>query len=165
MVKPSTLVRPSPCLGFFSSQVPPVLRRKPYRDLPEDLGGQEHQLIIAQVTQETINDNGNDKRMLKLHFQGQEKGLLLNKTNAMTIADALGENTDYWVQKPIILYPTKVDFAGKMVDAIRIRPVLAQAQPGQALGAPTTAASYAGASGGRADGGPPVDSYNQGGQL
>ena len=131
----------------------------------EDLGGQEHQLIIAQVTQETINDNGNDKRMLKLHFQGQEKGLLLNKTNAMTIADALGENTDYWVQKPIILYPTKVDFAGKMVDAIRIRPVLAQAQPGQALGAPTTAASYAGASGGRADGGPPVDSYNQGGQL
>ena len=57
---------------------------------------------------------------LRLAFVGHEKGLILNKTNAMTISSLYGGDTDGWMGKEIFLYQTKVDFGGQMVDAIRI---------------------------------------------
>lgn len=65
-------------------------------------------------------DDGKDQPKLRLAFQGQEKGLILNKTNAMSIAHQYGSDTDQWIGKEILLYSTKVDFGGSMVDAIRI---------------------------------------------
>ncbi len=57
-----------------------------------------------------------------LFFRGKEKAFLLNRTNFNTIADVLGaDDTDDWEGQSITLYPTETDYAGKMVDCIRVR--------------------------------------------
>jgi hypothetical protein len=63
-----------------------------------------------------------------LKFQGKEKGLVLNKTNAMTIAHVYGPNIDQWVGQPILMFTTQVDYAGQMVPAIRVRVPIQAAQ-------------------------------------
>lgn len=88
-------------------------------DLPQ---GKEVPVIIASITENEFEDDNNKKvKKLVLKFQGKEKGLALNKTNATTIASACGPDTDHWIGKKIFLYATKVDFGGNMVDAIRVR--------------------------------------------
>ena len=87
----------------------------------EDLGGQDRHLIIQAATVEEIDDDGRKKRMIRLTFQNQDQGLLLNVTNANTIGEMYGPDTDYWIGQPITLYPDRVPFGNKIVDAIRIR--------------------------------------------
>ena len=55
--------------------------------------------------------------------EADEKALILNITNARTIAEIYGNDTDDWKGKRITLYPTKVEtnFQEKRVDCIRIR--------------------------------------------
>lgn len=68
------------------------------------------------------------KKKMVLKFQGKEKGLVLNKTNAMTIAHVYGPDANTWIGKGILLFTTRVDYAGQMVDAIRVRVPLQAAQ-------------------------------------
>lgn len=56
-----------------------------------------------------------------LYFAETEKGLVLNKTNANTIAKLHGEDVSNWKAKTIILFATEVDFRGELTLAIRIR--------------------------------------------
>ena len=56
-----------------------------------------------------------------LYFQNHERGIVLNKTNSSIIADMYGEETDDWPGKRVVLYPARVEFQGKIVDAIRIK--------------------------------------------
>lgn len=63
-----------------------------------------------------------DESKWVLYFQETDKGLVLNKTNTRTIAALYGDDTDDWLDRPITLYPTWVDFQGKQVEAIRVRP-------------------------------------------
>ena len=56
-----------------------------------------------------------------LYFQGKEKGLVLNKTNANNIAYVYGDETDDWRGQEITLFEAMVDFQGKTVPAIRVR--------------------------------------------
>jgi hypothetical protein len=82
-----------------------------------DLNGKAVRVQIADVTTEKVGD---DQKPI-LHFVGKEKGLVLNKTNANRIVEATGtDETDEWAGWSIVLYPAKVDFQGKRVDAIRI---------------------------------------------
>lgn len=89
----------------------------------EDLKNRE---VTVQIESHEVAqfDNGNK---IVLKFKGKEKGLTLNKTNAMRIADAYGEDAEGWAGKEIIMYPDKTDFGGKMVDCIRVRLPLAKA--------------------------------------
>jgi hypothetical protein len=58
-----------------------------------------------------------------LHFRGKSRGVVLNKTNANAIWGINGsDDTDDWAGTAITLFPTKVEFQGKRVDAIRIDP-------------------------------------------
>lgn len=82
-----------------------------------DLGGREIRVTMGRVERETI---GTDKKLV-LYFKGKEKGLVLNKTNAGTIGDGYGDDTDDWYEQPIILFSVKTDYQGKVVDAIRCR--------------------------------------------
>ena len=84
---------------------------------------------INHVKAEEINGNdGKKETKAVVYFKGKEKGLVLNKTNAAQIAYMYGDEMDMWDGKQIELYPTMVDFAGKMVEAIRIAP-----PPGQSM--------------------------------
>lgn len=82
-----------------------------------DLQGRRVSVTIAGVRMEDIG--GEHKPILS--FVGKDKGLVLNKTNANMIAEITGsEETDEWEGQAIVLYPTKTDFQGKRVDAIRV---------------------------------------------
>lgn len=83
-----------------------------------DLQGREVPVIINQVQMETI---GSDHKPV-LYFMGKQKGIVLNKTNSMNIASVYGPETEAWTGKPVILYPAWVDYQGKSVQAIRVRP-------------------------------------------
>jgi len=82
-----------------------------------DLQGREIRVTMARVEREKI---GTDSKLV-LYFKGKEKGLVLNKTNAGTISDAYGDDTDDWFDNPLILFSVKTDYQGKVVDATRCR--------------------------------------------
>lgn len=85
----------------------------------DDLDGREAECAIDNVGAEDVAGDGNDKPVL--YFEGKDKGLVLNKTNSMEIASSYGDDTDKWSGKPVVLYPTKTQYQGKLVPCIRIR--------------------------------------------
>lgn len=72
---------------------------------------------MADVEMEEVGDS--EKPIL--HFQGLDKGLVLNKTNANTIMTLYGKETDTWAGKAIGLFTTEVEYQGKQTLGIRIR--------------------------------------------
>jgi hypothetical protein len=90
----------------------------------KDLQGQEVPLVIDSVTVEDIGSG--DKAVIR--FRGKEKGLVCNKTNGLMIAAVYGEETDGWVGKDLILYPTTTMFEGSMVPCLRVRVPITPAQ-------------------------------------
>jgi len=82
-----------------------------------DLQGAEPTVVIATVEVKEFEDG--DKFLLT--FQGKKKGLIANKTNSRRIADLYGDETDDWAGREIVLFTDKVNYAGRMVDAIRVR--------------------------------------------
>jgi hypothetical protein len=103
----------------------------------EDLNGNTAVVTIESCEIETV-DKSTGKKQIVLAFEGKQKRLGLNVTNAKKIAEITGEDdTDAWVGHRICLYPTEVDFKGSQVEAIRIRapkangaaPVKSKAKP------------------------------------
>jgi arabinogalactan endo-1,4-beta-galactosidase len=82
-----------------------------------DLQGREVRVIMQNVEREKIGD---DTKPV-LYFKGKDKGVVLNKTNAGTISDAYGDDSDDWFDQPLILFSVMVDFQGKVGPAIRCR--------------------------------------------
>lgn len=85
-----------------------------------DLNGQQVAVTIERVAMEPVAQNEPPKPVL--YFQGKKKGMVLNKTNAANIATMYGPETDGWIGKAITLFSTFVDFQGRSVEAIRIKP-------------------------------------------
>lgn len=81
-----------------------------------DLQGRQVKVVIDRVE---MRDVGDDHKPV-IFFQGKDRGVVLNKTNSGVLEDAFGDETDHWHGQTITLYPTKVDYQGKRVDAIRI---------------------------------------------
>jgi hypothetical protein len=101
-----------------------------------DLQGRTLRVTMDRVEVEQI---GQDRKPV-LYFVGKQKGVVLNKTNAGNIAMMFGEDMDEWGGSDVELFPTMVDYQGRSVEAIRIRPVRPQKQA-----APAAAPAKAGA--------------------
>lgn len=82
-----------------------------------DLNGRNVKVVMDRVE---MRDIGGDHKPI-LFFQGKEKGMVLNKTNANNITSMFGDDTDDWNGKEIVLFEAMVDFQGKTVAAIRVR--------------------------------------------
>jgi arabinogalactan endo-1,4-beta-galactosidase len=94
-----------------------------------DLQGRQVKVVMSHVEMREF-DEGNKP---VLFFQGKEKGVVLNKTNAHTISDAFGDDTEAWHGKEIVLFEAMVDMKGRTVPAIRVRPPAQQhARPSSA---------------------------------
>lgn len=87
-----------------------------------DLKGREFTLTIKHVESKELND-GTTKPTV--YFLETDKGLGLNKTNAMTLSEMFGPETNTWSGQKVLLYTIKTNFQGQMVDAIRVRPPVA----------------------------------------
>lgn len=82
-----------------------------------DLQGHQVKVTIDHVDSEVI---GTDTKPV-IYFVGKERGFVLNKTNANTIAAAYGDDTTDWKGADIILMEAMVDFQGRTVPALRVR--------------------------------------------
>lgn len=85
-----------------------------------DLQGRELVVTIERVEFEAV---GRDREMKAVvYFQGKQKGVVLNKTNAKKIIEISGSAlTEEWPGTPIKIYPTETEFGGETVDCIRIK--------------------------------------------
>ena len=93
----------------------------------EDLRGQDHTVVIERYPAETMPArDGADERKYVLFFRGAKKGLVLDKTNAKTIASQHGNDFDGWIGKQVTIGSTWVEAFGEQTLAIRVRPGLAQ---------------------------------------
>lgn len=92
-----------------------------------DLQGKTFTVVIDRVVHEKVVEEEPEKWCL--YFSGSDRGMVLNKTNAMMIADGYGGDTDLWIGKSVELFTEKTQFQGKIVDGLRVRPASAQAHP------------------------------------
>ena len=85
-----------------------------------DLQDRPVRVVMSHVKVEAMAQDSEDEKPV-LYFQGKDRGLALNKTNASVISALYGAETDAWAGQPIIIYPTETDFGGKRVACIRVR--------------------------------------------
>ena len=82
-----------------------------------DLDGRNIGVTMDYVRMEDI---GGDHKPV-LYFEGKEKGMVLNKTNANNIMTVYGDDTDDWHGGELTLFSAMVDFQGRSVEAIRVK--------------------------------------------
>ena len=75
-------------------------------------------LTINDVTQETVNNDGEQRWALNFAEIGQL--LSLNKTNASTLAGLFGGDSDGWIGKRITLVRQEVEYKGARTWGVRI---------------------------------------------
>ena len=85
-------------------------------DIPH---GREVTCQIEDVRSEEMEQSHDEKPVL--YFAGKDKGLVMNVTNANSIADAYGDDTEAWNGKTVIIFGTTTDFQGRSVACLRIR--------------------------------------------
>ena len=101
-----------------------------------DLNGKDvHLTILGVIMAPLKTDRGEEIKPL-VRFEEVEKAakaknekprtLVLNRTNATTIASIHGNEVDDWTGKRITLFPTTVQAFGETKDCIRIRPTAPQ---------------------------------------
>lgn len=92
-----------------------------------DLQGRDVTVTITKVVGGTLVGTGGKKNKKPIvFFQGKEKGLGLNITNARTIAAMYGNSfkSEDWIGKRVTLYATTTTFGSQTVECIRIRPTI-----------------------------------------
>lgn len=108
------LLYPSTYLGAHDLQgrdVVLTIRRVVVEDLKTERGTERKPVVYFVETQRKAEKDHTD-----------EKRLVLNKTNATTIAAMHGNEVNAWNGKRITLYAAPVSAFGKEVEAIRVRP-------------------------------------------
>ena len=87
-----------------------------------DLNGKDAVMTIERVDVEELTMEGGKKQKKPVvWFKGAKKRMVMNKTNAKTIAKMHGTDTANWVGKQITLYPTTCKVGPNMEECIRIR--------------------------------------------
>ena len=87
----------------------------------EELADTDDVTLTIEGTAIKQFDDGS--RKIVLSFGETDKKLVVNKTNALMISEVAGsKRADDWIGKQITLYGTKVEYAGKLTDGIRVRP-------------------------------------------
>jgi hypothetical protein len=89
----------------------------------QDINGQVQVTIRAAVMEQL-----GDEHKLVVYFDGHEKGMVLNKTNANNLSNLYGPESDGWIGKSMMLVSTFVDFQGQSTPALRLHPPQQQPQ-------------------------------------
>src|SRR5262245_12082836 len=85
-----------------------------------DLKGEQLRVKIGKIEVGELREKtGGVKRKLIVYFDGQEKALVLNKTNATAIANAFGKKYANWVGEFVSLVSAPTSFG----EGVRVRPL------------------------------------------
>lgn len=87
-------------------------------DIPDD---GDLVLTMKEVGMELLGQGEKAENKPVIYFEEVKKGMACNKTNATTIRNLYGADTDQWAGKRIGLFATEVDFQGKQTLALRVR--------------------------------------------
>jgi hypothetical protein len=92
-----------------------------------ELKGRRIPVTIERAELVTMGQGADAKDKLVIYFDGKQKGMVLNQTNALTLEQIIGsEDYEQWVGRSITLYAAMVTFQGRVVPAIRIMPSVSQ---------------------------------------
>lgn len=88
-----------------------------------ELRGRDVTVTIESIEprHELARTDGTKEYKPILRFAGKEKGMVLNKTNATTIAGLFGPEVSAWIGRSITIYPAHIQAFGKAHVAIRVR--------------------------------------------
>ncbi len=103
-----------------------------------DLKGRTVKAKIKKVEVEEIGQDRDEKPVV--YFEGVERGLVMNKTNGVAIAEIHGDVTGGWTGKEIEIFSMMVPYQGQNVAAIRVRAVT---EPGESIPSRPARADYA----------------------
>jgi len=79
---------------------------------------------ISRVDMMTVGQGADQKQKPVLSFEGDgHRPLILNKVNFLTLADALGDDTDGWSGHKVRVYVARTQYGGKPTDGLRVQPV------------------------------------------
>jgi hypothetical protein len=97
----------------------------------DDLKGRRLLVTLDRVVDELIGQGRDAEDKAVVYFKEESNGLVLNKTNAASIAEITStDDMDDWPGHRVVLYPTKTEMSGKRVPCIRIdEPPTAAAPP------------------------------------
>jgi hypothetical protein len=84
----------------------------------DDLNGRSATYTVSGCIAEDVGDD----RKLVLAFSETDKPLVLNTTNATTMAELHGPESDGWEGKKVKLVPATTQYQGKLVKCTRISP-------------------------------------------
>ena len=84
----------------------------------DDLNGRSATYTVSGCIAEDVGDD----RKLVLAFSETDKPLVLNTTNATTMAELHGPETDEWEGEKVKLVPATTQYQGKLVKCTRISP-------------------------------------------
>lgn len=94
-----------------------------------DIKGREPTVTIRAIEVEEITGQKGKEHKPVLYFEGKEKGMVLNRTNADMIADFLGPDYTQWAGHAVTLYVTRVQSPqGGMTDGLRVKRPASQKQ-------------------------------------
>jgi hypothetical protein len=86
-----------------------------------DLNGETLRCRIGRVDLVELKEkDGTTKRKFAVYFEGVEKALILNKTNATKLAAACGKDRSKWIGVEVELY---AEMTGLGKEGVRIRPL------------------------------------------
>lgn len=86
-----------------------------------DLNGKAVTLTMRRVVIEEMGHGDKREKKPVLYFDKATKGVILNRTNAVTIANLYGDETDEWAGHRITIEPARVRAFGATHDVIRVR--------------------------------------------
>lgn len=90
----------------------------PSRYLKAEDISEETKVTIDKVTEEEVAK----EKKLVVHFSELDKGVVLNKTNAYSIAKITGSKVfSEWSGQTVVIIKTPVPYKGDVVDAIRFK--------------------------------------------
>jgi hypothetical protein len=93
-----------------------------------DLKGQTRRAKIGKTDVADFKEkNGATRRKYVLYFEGEDKAMVLNKTNAQKLGTAYGKDRTSWVGQHVELYTETTSFG----EGLRLRPLRKASTPAQ----------------------------------
>ena len=96
---------------------------------PADIDDDDLVLTIDKVLVEEMGFVDRKETKPVLYFRNLDKVLVLNRTNANTIANLYGDQLSNWTGKQVSLFIAEVNFQGKVMPGIRIRSRIPTSSP------------------------------------
>jgi hypothetical protein len=85
----------------------------------DDLRGKSHVVKITRIASHKVGPREESRWVM--YFEGHSKGLILNKGNALAIAELYGDESDAWIGQEITIYPGQVKYKGQLVPSVCVR--------------------------------------------